>query len=118
MRRLARHDVAPWIHTLTFGVIAAAAFTLLTGPRWTWLLAHPEALAGLVAAMSRLTGALVKRVPHLQTPDTRAATSTQLVHSRIASVIDTLAYVQAELDTMADAVHKTRARTQTLDGEN
>ena len=112
MRRATRVEIAPWVHTLTLaGAIAAIASTLHI-PATAWLLEHPEVLGPAVAVLSRVLGIGVSRLPHFQGTDRSHHMTVDRVHRRIESVIDSLAYIQAECDTAADAAEQARKTAQ------
>lgn len=112
MRRVTRTEIAPWVHTLTLAGALAAIVSWLHIPAIAWLLEHPEALAGGVAIVSRLLGIGVSKLPHFQATDRRHTVAIDRVHQRIESVIDSLAYIQAECDTAADAAKRARQTAQ------
>lgn len=116
--RIRSPETAPWIHTLALALAIGLGLSLLTVPRLVWLVDHPESLAVVAAALSRLLGAGVSKVTRWHVPGRARRLTTERVHDRIDAVIDTLAYIQADLDTAANAVQRVRAEAQQVERDD
>ncbi len=117
-----KERVAPWTHAVMIGGVIVALASWPHIPAIAWLFNHPEALFGVVVTASRALGIGVSRSVSRVPPFNRSTerdlhVSLDHLHGQVHSVIDSLAYIQAECDTAVEAAMTARGDAQTLSRE-